>query len=386
MNSSFALTSYLWTEVRTRWWTQPASPLARLALTFTLTGTAAVFLVGFAAAEQAQRRELQRLGFDTIVWRAPAAAALSEISPLPVDHWARSLAARGDLTALQQLPAPAMTSWGQGLPVLAAPLRVIAAGMAAVARDEPAGSRAADGAPAGSLWFTRTLPPGRRVPVQFQGATLTALTAVPAGSWQALGLDEFLIVPAGEAGVASPAGRMDVVLFTPKDEAVAEAVGRDVRALFAAEGIDPPVTQDPLPLRRAAAAFARLQARWRGTMLLVLGGCVLLMFASLGMLEERQTRFTQALLRSLGVPARRLWVAAWVENALLANAAFLGAVAIAQVGAMRLLPLVGFTGGAAGFLPREAVIGLACAVNAGVLLSLFPLARALRRPVGIVLP
>lgn len=385
MNAAFALTGYLWTEVRTRWWTQPASPLARLALTFTLTGTAAIFLIGFTAAEQAQRRELQRLGFDTIVWRAPAAACLPEISPLPADHWARALVGRGELTALQQLPAPAMTAWGQGLPVLAAPLGVISARMAATPRDEASRPEAA-GAPAEGLWFTRTLPPGRRVPVQFQGATLIALTAVPAGSWQALGLDEFLVVPAGDAGVASPAGRIDVVMFTPKDEAAAGTVGRDVRALAAAEGIDPPLTQDPLPVRRAAAAFARMQARWRGAMLLVLGGCVLLMFASLGMLEERQTRFTQALLRSLGVPARRLWLAAWVENALLANAAFLGAVAAAQIGAVRILALVGFTGISTGFLPGAALIGLACAVNAGVLLSLFPLARALRRPVGLVLP
>lgn len=121
-------------------------------------------------------------------------------------------------------------------------------------------------------------------------------------------------------------------------------------------------------------------------MMAALGGCVLLMYASLGMLEERQTRFVQALLRSLGVSAGVLWSASLLENAVVANAALALAVLAGEASAGSLLSFAGLTGFYTGFLPTSAVISLACAVNAGVLLSLFPLARALRRPVGAVLP
>lgn len=375
MKASLALSRYQWTELRTRWQAQPASPLARLVLTFALVTAAAVFLAGFAAAETARVRELQRLGFDTIVWRTPATSVLTENAALPADHWAVPLGRRGELTLLQQLPVTAVNPWGQPLPVLAAPFSTLA-------KLIPSGESGGIGA----VWFTRSLPAGRRVQLKLEGTKLTAWTVEPRGRWQAMGLDEFLVVAPAMAAEASPAGRLDVVMFTPRDEAVAATVGREVQALFRAEGSDLVGTQDPLPLRQALAAFSRAQAQWLAVMMAALAGCVLLMYLAIGLLEERQTRFTQALLRSLGVPAGRLWLASWFENLLLANVALGLAMATAELLAARLLSFAGVNGAVGTGLPLNAVIALACAVNAGVLLGLFPLARALRRPVGVVLP
>jgi hypothetical protein len=276
---------------------------------------------------------------------------------------------------IQQLPAAGLAPWGQAVPVFVAP-------RAEIARQLPAeAARTAE-----AVWFSRTLPPGRRITLTLDGASLVAVTAPPLGRWQALGLNEGVIVPAdgsyGQGGV----GRLDVVLFTPASEEAAVDAAREVEALFQAEHLEPPSVQDPGPVRRALAAFSRGQAQWRTLMVVALGLCVLLMFMSLGMLEERQTRFTQALLRSLGVSSGILWAAALLENLVLANLALALAFVASDAGAGILLTLAGSGPIAASPLSLNSFLGLACAVNGGVLLSLLPLWRALRLPVGAVLP
>ena len=375
MRASLALSGYQWTELRTRWQAQPASPLARLVLTFALAAAAAVFLAGFAAAEAARVRELQRLGFDTVVWRTPATSGLTGNAALPPDHWASALGGRGELTLLQQLPFAAVNPWGQPLPVLVAPLAVVAD---LVPKGEAGRTEA--------VWFTRSLKAGRRISVKLGAIDVSVLTTEPRDRWQAVGLDEFLLVPPAYAPGAVATGRLDVVMFTPKDDATAAVVGREVQGLFRAEGSELVGTQDPLPMRLALAAFNRAQGQWLGAMMAALAGCVLLMYLAIGLLEERHTRFTQALLRSLGVPAGRLWMASWFENLLLANVGLTLAIMIADLLAGRLLGFAGLNGVSGESLPRNAIIALACAVNVGVLLGLLPLVRALRRPVGVVLP
>lgn len=375
MKAALALTRYLWAELRLRWRAQPASPLARLLLTFALTAAAGVFIAGFAAAEAARRAELGRLGLDTLVLRAPAAGELTGEAALPADHWAGALHAQGSVLLIQQLPAAGLAPWGRAVTVFAAPRTEIA-------RELPAGeARTAE-----AVWLSRTLVPGRRITLTLAGTPLTAVTARPRGRWQALGLNECVLVPAGGSPGQGGAGRLDVVLFTPASEAAAADAAREVVALFQAEHEEPPSIQDPGPVRRALAALSQGQAQWRTVMVVALGACVLLMFMSLGMLEERQTRFTQALLRSLGVSSGMLWAASLLENLVLANLALVLAYLASRAGAEALLTLAG--GGSIGASPLSinSFLGLACAVNAGVLLSLLPLWRALRLPVGAVLP
>ena len=375
MNAPLAISRYLWTELGLRWRAQPASPLARLFLTFALTAAAGVFLAGFAAAEAARSVELRRLGLDTLVLRAPSVSVLPENAAWPADHWAAPLQSKGNLLLLQQLPVPAFAPWGQALPVLTAPLAEIGLLVSAI-----------EAKTAEVVWFSRTLTEGRRGRVLFQGAQFSAVTARPQGRWQALGLDEFVLVPAGVLAGQGVAGRLDVVLFTSADEDATSEIARQVQDLFVVERQEPPLIQDPAPMRRALAAFNRGQAQWRTVMVFSLGGCVLLMFASLGMLEERQTRFTQALLRSLGVSSGTLWTAALLENLLLANVALALALLASTAGAGGLLALAGTPGFAVMSSSLSANLWLASAVNAGVLLSLVPLLRALRLPIGAVLP
>ena len=375
MKASLAIARYQWAELLLRWRAQPASPLARWFLTFALAAAGAVLLLGFAAADSARQTELRRLGLDTIVVQAPSESVLPGSGFLPADHWAAPLEGQGELVLLQQLPAPAVTPWGEAVPVFAAPIAFVSrlAG--------PAGHRGAD-----AVWVTRILPAGRRFALGRGSLSLAAITVAPSGSIQALGLDDcVLVAPEGDGG-SDPRGRIDVVLFTPRAGQDAAGTVQSVRRLFAAGGGDPPVIRDPSPYRAAMESFARSQERWRRGLSLLLCLCVVLTFGSIGMLEEKQTRYTQALLRSLGVPGATLWCFSLLENALIANTALLSALGASRLAAQALLSLTGSSLALPSNPGGPVLLWLACAVNAGVLLSLVPLARALRRPVGVVLP
>jgi hypothetical protein len=373
MNALAAIGLYAWRELVLRWRANPASPLARWVLTFALSAAAGILLLGFAAAEGARRAELRRLGLDTIVIQAQAGSPLQERSALPADTWAAPLEGSGELLFLQQLPEPAFTPWGEPMPVFVAPLPLVGrlrAGAAGVGD---------------AVWMTRSLPPGRPARLTEHNLPLSAITAASSGSLEALGLDDFAVMPAAAADERDGQGRLDIVLFRPGPGlAAGDAVGA-VRRLFAAEGETAPVIRDPTPYRAALDAFTRSQDRWRTGMALLLCLCIVLAFGSIGMLEEKQTRFTQALLRSFGVSGAALWSMSLVENLVLANTALLAALEAGWMAARILLPLAGSPLAAPSAQDGAALLWLACAVNAGVVLSLAPLASALRRPVGVVL-
>jgi len=382
MKAATALVRYQSRELAIRWRSQPASPLARWFLTFSLSAAAGVLLLGFAAAESARRAELRRLGLDTIVMQAPANSPLPDTGSLPPDHWAAPLAAHGDLLLMQQLPDPAFTPWGEPMPVFVAPFSKRGhASYSAVDSTLRSMTPSAE-----AVWLTRTLPEGRTVRLTRGGLPLTAVTAAPTGDVEALGLDDLVVLPAASTGSADATGRLDVVLFDPASAANAGDTVRAVRRLFATEGVAAPALRDPSPYRAALDAFTRTQNRWRTGMALILCLCVVLAFGSIGMLEEKQTRYTQALLRSLGVSGGSLWSFALVENLILANTALLGALFASRFAARIILELAGAaqTGGLPG--GGQPLLWLACAINTGVLLSLTPLAHSLRRQVGVVLP
>jgi len=372
---------YLVKETALRWRTRPSSPLARGVLTFTLAATAGGFLAGFSASAGALRAQLARFGFDTLVVRtvgaAPAPLSSAGLAP---DHWAAPLAGDGQLVVLQQSAQLATTAWGQPVSVFTAPWPVLA-GLA------PAGASTQD--PPSAVWLTRDWPAGRTSSFHLgeSAGILTAVARPPEGPWHALLEGDALLVPAEVLPASEGRGQIEVVLFTPKTVSTLSSWVAAVRTLFSAEAGPAPVVQDPGPLRAALAALEHGQALWRAVVLGLLGTGVVLVFAAIGILEHREVRFSQALLRSLGIRARLLWSASLGENLLLANTALLAALATVHFAAGAILSqLPSFDGAADGArLSLPACLFLAGVVNAGVLASLAPLARSLRRPIGTML-
>ncbi|HEY0944749.1 MAG TPA: hypothetical protein VGD81_05760 [Opitutaceae bacterium] len=366
---------YLAKEAALRWRTRPSSPLARGVLTFTLAATAGGFLAGFAASADALRTQLARFGFDTLVVRSVGV----DIAPAATDmrtteHWAQPLAGAGTLAVLQQSPTLATTAWGQPVTVFVAPWPVLASLIPTTPAVPPA--------PA-AVWLTRDWPAGR--PATFQlvhGGSVSAISEPPDGPWHALLEGDALLVPP-ELAPPATSGAVDVVLFTPDDAATLPHWVRAIHTLFSADGRPSPAIQDPGPLRAALAALERSQQLWRSVVLGLLGLGVLLVFAAIGILEQREVRFSQALLRSLGIRRRLLWLASLGENFLLANAALAAALVAVHFGAGAMFAHLPSGGSAAAArLPLSAAVFLAAVVNAGVLASLAPLATALRQPIG----
>lgn len=361
---------YIAKETALRWRTRPSSPLARGVLTFTLAATAGGFLVGFAASADALRTQLARFGFDTLVVRSVG----HEAAPATAEHWAQPLAAAGTLAVLQQSPALATTAWGQPVTVFVAPWSVLTDLV-------PPGAPATASAPT-AVWLTRGWPANRTTTFQLaDGGIVSALSRAPEGPWHALLEGDALLVPP-ELAPANPRGQMDVVLFTPRDAAALSGWVRAVRTLFSADGRPDPVIQDPGPLRGALATLEQGQQVWRSAVLGLLGLGVLLVFAAIGVLEQRETRFAQALLRSLGIRRRLLWLASLGENILLANAALAAALLAVHFGAGTLLAQISGGASVPARLPLSVALFLGAVVNAGVLASLVPLATALRQPIG----
>jgi hypothetical protein len=377
MPSSTLLTSYLWSETRARWREQPWSPLTRFVLTWLLVGVAGLVWLGFAAQESALAARLARLGFDTLVVRA---AAPSSVDPggsaaRPAEAWAAPLAAQGELLTLQQIPAPALTPWDT-------PLAVFTASWADFGRVGASADADAD-----AVWLSDRLPPGTRATVTVGARTLRAVARAPAGWLRALNPEDSLLTPAALLpGLAGGAGRLEVTLFRPHDPGGLAGAERAVLAFFAADGRPPPAVQSPGPLLASLAGLRAAQRAWRAALLALLAGCLLLLYGLVGALEERSTRHTQALLRALGARPALVWRGSLLENLFLANlAALLAAFALAALAH----PLAVSLGLPALALPpadfATAAGALLAALNGGVLLSLVPLWRALRRPVGGVL-
>ncbi|NBV87530.1 MAG: hypothetical protein EBS01_14965, partial [Verrucomicrobia bacterium] len=289
---------YLIKETALRWRTRPSSPLARAVLTFTLAATAGGFLVGFSASAKALRLQLARFGFETLAIRIIGAEnATSPTTAISPDHWAAPLAPDGQVIILQQAPILPTTPWGHTATVFVTPWPVLA-GLSRSVQSPPA------------ILLTNDWPAGKTMPFTLRDGTEISAVALPAeGPWKTLIEGDALLIPPEFVPAPPPKGAVEVVLFTPKNPENLESWVTAIKRHFAAENRPLPVLQDPSPLRKALAELERGQSLWRRAILGLLGTGVILIFTAIGILEQQEMRFAQALLRSLGIPRCVLWLA-----------------------------------------------------------------------------
>jgi hypothetical protein len=200
-----------------------------------------------------------------------------------------------------------------------------------------------------------------------------------------------LLIPQDWALDAERLGFNETTVF--QRQAAAMPMARYVQAvnlLYAADRRPPPQMQSALPLLKELERLQGRQKQWRGVLAGILGLAVALVYGAVAVLEFRQNLYISALLRSLGTPARFLYFRQWMENALLANAAALGAIALVATLHQQLFGALGFPRSvlhvqdASPYWSYEIALVLLW-VNLGAFLSSLPVAIGLRRPVGAIL-
>jgi hypothetical protein len=380
MRSSILIASYLWRDTWSRWLEQPSSLLARLFVGSMLVIVATVILVAFNLLERSLRIRLERFGLNTLVVRENVSGIDPELlhnSDRP-DRLA-PLSEAGKKLRLRQLHVRAQTELQADSPVLSYPAEAL--------------PQLADwlGAESPLIYVSDRFPENILLRVNLGKNSGLALVRRLGDFLRPLGLDHFLLVPQGWAPDAERIGFMETTVFHRQSWAL--PMRRYVEAvslLYSVDRRSPPQLQSALPMISELERLQERQKQWRVLMAATLGLAIALVYGAIAVLEFRQHLFISALLRSLGAPARFLYLRQWLENALLANLAAVLAIALVAGMHSQIFGALGFPSAvlslreANPYWSTEIGLILLC-VNVGAFLSSLPVAAGLRRPVGAVL-
>lgn len=377
MKSSTLIASYLWRDTWKRWREQPASPLARLFVTVSLVTVATIILVGFDLAERSLRERLENFGLDTLLVRRTITTGSPDF--VRRGEGADVLAALenyGEEVRFKQLFVRAQTEWqANGVVVFSYSQKALAYLAHLTAPTTPA------------IYFSDVLPPNTRLRAQVGRRSLIAGVVRPQGWLHALSSEDMLLVPQGWLPDEEQLGWLETTVFQRAVNAPPmEKIVAAVNLLSASNRQMPPQIQSAVPLIRELDELKSRRLRWQGLLAVLLGAVVALVYGAIAWLEFQQNLFVGALLRSFGVPARFLYLAHWLENLALANAAALTAVLLV----LRLHSTIFGSLRVADLSNGRAYLSLSMLsvffwVNLGSLLSSLPVAVGLRKQVGEVL-
>jgi len=368
MNRPPSLSAYLARETWERWRGRVSVPLARVAAAASLSTAAILVLASFALAAAALQQRIAQFGLDALVVRTPL-RRVSDPAPAYPD-----LADLGRMLTLK-------------LPYAAVELDTGGRAALALAGDDTLRELAALGVNANRIpvLLSASLPPELPVQSSLGPWSVETTTASLPAALRPLGLDEILIARPGDFPMQSTLPGVAATLLVrapaaPPLEAVTAALATVTQANPVAAHATP-VVQTALPLLRELTALRQAWLRYAALLAAVLAAMIAVVFGASAILEYETTEFTTALLRSFGVGRLTLWLQRYAEAAVLANAGGVCGLAAAAIAARWALPqLAPHVLAAPVWLP---VLG---ALNVGAIAAALPVATALRRPVGMVLP
>jgi hypothetical protein len=368
MSSKPDLTTYLFRDSLMRWRGRPSLPLARFATALCLALTALLVLASFALAEHELEQRISAFGLDAMTIRSPLRRLNDPAPEFP------ELSRHGHCLTLKLTYSRVQLDAGGTAALALADGRTLLE----LAR---MGARA-DALP---VLLTTTLPADMPVQAGVGSWWTQARTAVPPANLRALALTDLLVATPGDFPALAAAPGVAVTLFVrragapPLDNLVAAV--NQVLALRPRVGPGSAEVQSSLPLLHELRVLQHTSARYSAFIALALALTVALVFASGAILEYETTVYTTALLRSLGVRRRLLWLQRAGEAVVIANLGGVAAMALASVVTRCCLPQLSAYGGTPSVL-----LPVALALNGGALLAALPVAAALRRPVGLILP
>ena len=341
---------------------------------------ATVILVAFSLLERSVRERLESFGLNTLIVRE----SVSGIDPELVHNSDRPdrlapLQAAGEKTRLRQLYVRATTELQSEVPVMTYSPEAL-----------PKLAEWLDAATP-FVYFNESLPEFILLRVTLGRQSATAVVRRMGDFLRPLGIDNLLLAPQDWAMDAERIGFSETTIFERESSAMPmQRYVQAVNLLYAADRRPPPNMQSALPLLKELERLQGRQKQWRTLLAGVLGLAVALVYGAIAVLEFRQNLFIGALLRSLGAPSRFLYFRQWVENAVLANVAALGAILLVASFHQQLFGALGFPPSVLNLTEANPYWSYEIAlvlvwVNVGAFLSSIPVAFGLRRPVGAIL-
>lgn len=239
------------------------------------------------------------------------------------------------------------------------------------------------------LVVTGEMPPGMVTSVSFGGLPAVEAVTVSAPSWLGkFGGDGLSVLVSAETNPELlEKGFYEIIVFLGDDDTDLAAVESRISTLLKLEDMGNVQINSPRELLEQLDKLEATQQRWQGGFGIFGGVAIALVFGSIAILEYRQNRYIVALLKSFGAPSILLGARYFVEAALLvAIAGYLAHLASIQLH----VPVFNSIGIEPILLDREVIDPYAPArawsqlrwLGIGAVLSVVPIAFAIRSPVG----
>jgi len=374
------IVSYLGKDTCLRWLEQPGSPFARWSVALILVGVTGAILISLESMERHLRVQLQQFGMETLVIRETITSNDPElVSTGQRINRLALLSANSSLIQLRQLFVQAKTEWQNDL--------LIFTYWSHSSRDIVQMQHPKTPL----LCLSTTLPENILVKVTVNEHTYMAATRQPSQALRPLAsANPILLIPQGWLPEIESHGHIETNLIErgPEAPAMSEIVSA-IQILTASEKRKVQI-QSPLQIIQSWHKIEKTQRQYRTTLGSALGIALALIFGVISAMEFRQNIYLSALLRSFGVPSILLWFRQWIENAGLANLAAISALALLFQFQEPFLNELSSPQQRTPKIPIEfffgnEIISIFIWVNIGALISSFPIAVGLRKPVGAIL-
>ncbi len=381
MKASILISFYLLKDIWKRWFETPGGVLSRLLVALLLSLLLLIIHASFTLSAASLQQKISQMGIRTILITHSMRDLEADRDLLP--RLLSPLSQKGTLLQLRQLTTTATDEFGKPLAAYA-----YADGML------PALNSASPKASSASSYLLSTqLPAGMLTPVQIDTVGETIAQVIPPPTWLArLGSSQTaVLIPEALAEPFLKRGFLELIAFLGSETIDLTAIEAQLRTLLRLEDLTGVQINSPSALLSQLDEIETTQQKWQSGFGFFGGLAVSLVFGSIAILEYRQNRYIIALLRSFGTPSLLLMMRYFIEAALLVTLAALGA----RAAAIYLHPQIFSTIGIEPSLLNRSFLDpyswdttwqnlrwLAL----GALLSVLPIALALRIPVGKILP
>ncbi len=310
---------YLWKDIWRQWLTNPLSFGARIAVAVFLFALALGLERYFNSVERAIEVELQEMGLNRIVLSQNLYGEQIGVLRGSLDGVMETAAAEADqYIYLRRVPQVADVELAGRRPIYGyRDTQLTALQKVFPEMTQP-----------GAYLFAPELPTGTRLSALIADLQIDLQVIGKSHfGFSALGIDRFILIPSEWIGWLEESGFTEVVVYQSPHSSP-ESLESELAALSSLlrlEGLDEVNVQSGFALLERLETLRNQHARWSLLAELFAGLLIVIVFASTGFLEYRQSAYLSALLQSMGVGRGLLSMRYLFENLILLTGAFLSA-------------------------------------------------------------